>query len=67
MLPREPAPYLGFLGSDNFFLGPVGKPSGLSSVAIALAMFSVTPCSVFNHSTTTSDLGAVALGFWGSY
>ena len=64
--PREVAPALTFTGSDHYLRGPVGKPSGLSIEAIALAFSLDIPRSLCNQSETISFVGAV-VGSLGSY
>ena len=50
---------LDFLGSDNYFRGPVGTPSGLSIDAIESAIVRETLRSDCNHSDTVTLVGAV--------
>ena len=57
--PRKASPLLALQGSDNYFLGPVGKPSGLSIDAIESAIVRETLRSVCSHSDTVALVDAV--------
>ena len=57
--PRKAAPLLALLGSDNYFRGPVGNPSGLSMDAIESAIVRETFRSVCNHSDTVAFVDAL--------
>lgn len=59
--PRKPALLLTFLGWDNYFLGPVGRPVGRNNEAMASAMVRETFRSVCNHSETVALVGAVVV------